>query len=440
VDTSDHEVNIKILLGLAVADGELTGKQRNALLAKMTDEVGRLVLRDNYFQTQSLSVNGRLGVRLLDAQQRFIQFLEKAGRLKRALEFLPSDEEIAERRAAGVGLASPERAVLLAYGKIWLYDEMLASPLPDDPWVSTALGRYFPSALRKAHARYMPLHPLRREIIATYVVNSMVNRVGSTFVHRLTETTGARPQEIVRAYLLTREVFAFVPLWKSIEALDNQITDAVQAQMLIDLGRLITRATTWFLRSKHLGEDMAATIGHFVPGVEALYAHLDSLLDEPAKAQLAAQCSRYADSAVPAAIARRVAASDTLYAALDIVEVAGVTGRPAEIVAGVFFDLSVRLGLAWLREKIGALPGESYWQTLAKVAMRDDLSGLQRTLAANVLAGGEGGDAAQLVAGWQERNRAALERATKLLGELRASPAPDLSMLSVALRELRILA
>ena len=202
VDTSDHEVNIKILLGMAIAEGELTEKQRNAQLAEMTDDVAALVLRDNIFQTQVQSVTGRIAPMLLDAQARFMQYLEKGNKLNRAIEFLPTDEEIAERRAKGQGLTSPERAVLLAYGKIWLYDELLASSLPDDPWVATALIRYFPSALEGPYASYMARHPLKREIIATHVTNSMVNRVGSTFVHRLGETTGARPHEVVRAYLL----------------------------------------------------------------------------------------------------------------------------------------------------------------------------------------------------------------------------------------------
>ena len=193
VDTSDHEVNIKILLGMAIAEGELTEKQRNAQLAEMTDDVAGLVLRDNVFQTQVLSVTGRIAPTLLDAQARFMQFLEKRGRLNRDIEFLPSDEDLAERRAKGLGLTSPERAVLLAYSKIWLYDELLASALPDDPWVATALVRYFPGALEKTYARYMARHPLKREIIATHVTNSMVNRVGSTFIHRLAETTGTRP-------------------------------------------------------------------------------------------------------------------------------------------------------------------------------------------------------------------------------------------------------
>jgi glutamate dehydrogenase len=184
VDTSDHEVNIKILLGLAVAEGELTPKQRNALLAGMTDDVAALVWRDNYFQTQVLSVTGHIASRLLDAQRRFTQYLEKANRLRRKLEFLPSDDDFAERRAKGQGLTSPERAVLLAFSKIWLSDELVASPLVDDPWVASTLGRYFPKALRERFAGYMVRHPLKREIIATYVTNSMLNRVGSTFVHR----------------------------------------------------------------------------------------------------------------------------------------------------------------------------------------------------------------------------------------------------------------
>jgi len=445
VDTSDHEVNIKILLGLVIADGELTEKQRNTLLAQMTDQVAALVLRDNYFQTQSLSIAGRVAPSLLDAQHRFIQFLEKAGRLDRAIEFLPSDEAIAERRAKKLGLTAPERAVLLAYSKMWLSDAVLDSDLPEDEWVATALGRYFPQALREAYAGVMPRHPLRREIIATHVVNSMVNRVGSTFVHRLMETTGARPAEIVRAYLLQREIFGYVPLWQSIEALDNKVSDPIQSEMLIEAGRLTVRATSWFLRSRRLAEPMGETIERFQPGVETLYAELPRLLDAQVRSQLDIHAVRWTQAGVPREIAARVAALDTLFAALDIVEVAEATQRPVPTVAGVYFDLSAKLGLAWLRERIGKIPGDGHWQGLAKSSMRDDLAGLARTLAAKVLvptgeAGGEGDAPARLVARWEAANRDAMERAARLLGELRAAPAPDLAMLSVGLRELRNLA
>jgi len=439
VDTSDHEVNIKILLDLVIADGELTKKQRNTLLAQMTDQVAALVLRDNYFQTQSLSVSGRVAPQLLDAQARFIQFLEKSGRLNRALEFLPSEEEIAERRAAKLGLTSPERAVLLAYCKIWLTDEFLASDLPEDPWIGTALGRYFPQALREVYAGVMPRHPLRREIVATHVVNSMVNRVGSTFVHRLMESSGSSPPEIVRAYLLTRESFGFVALWQAIEALDNKVPDAVQASMLIEAGRLIVRGTNWFLRSTRLTEPMEQTIDRFRAGVEAIHGRIAVLADPQASAQVAARAADWIHAGVPAELAQRVASLDLLYAALDIVELAARGGQPLEAVAAAYFGVSARLGLAWLRERIGALAGEGHWHALAKSALRDDLAGLQRALAADALAAAPGGDG-DLVAAWAASRRVALDRAARILAELRAAPAPDLAMLSVALRELRNLA
>src|SRR5229473_1855038 len=250
VSCSDHEVNIKILLSAPAREGKLTGEERNALLATMTDEVAALVLRDNYFQTQSLAVSGVLAPSLLDAQERFIKSLEKAGRLNRAIEFLPNDEEFAERRAAKIGLTSPERAVLLAYSKIALYDELLASDVPDDPFISTALERYFPVLLRERYRTQIHAHPLRREIIATHVTNSMINRVGSTFVHRLQDETGAAAPDVVRAYLIVREAFGMVDLWRATEALDYRVPDRVQTAMVIDAGRLIVRATLWFLRNR----------------------------------------------------------------------------------------------------------------------------------------------------------------------------------------------
>jgi glutamate dehydrogenase len=440
VDTSDHEVNIKILFGLAIAEGRLTQQQRDTQLAAMTDEVAMLVLRDNYFQTQVLSVTGRMAPRLLDAQQRFIQFLEKAGRLNRAIEFLPSDDEIAERRRDGAGLTAPEHAVLLAYAKIWLYDELLASILPDDPWVATTLVRYFPRALAERYAADMARHPLKREIIAAYVTNSMLNRVGSTFVHRLMETTGAASHEVVRAFLLTRETFGFVALWQSVEALDNRVDDAVQAGLLIDSGRLLDRGTSWFLRSRRLHDDMATTIKRFAPGVEALAAALPKLLDPDDQASLDAAIARSTAQGAPPELAARVVSQDRLYAALDIVEEAGETQRPVETVARIYFELATLLGLPWLREQIGALPADLHWQTLARGAMQDDLSGLQRAITRDVLGGGADVTAPKLVNAWQAGNRGAIERVARLLGELRSAPATDASMLSVALRELRNLA
>ncbi len=440
VDTSDHEVNLKILLGLAVADGDLTEKQRNDLLASMTDEVGQLVLRDNYFQTQTLSVAGRIAPQWLDGEQRFIHFLEKNGRLKRALEFLPDDDEIAQRRSRRLGLVNPERSVLLAYGKIWLYDELLASNVPDDPWCATALARYFPSAVRQTYAAYLPRHPLRREIIATHILNSMVNRVGATFVHRVAEASGERLPAIARAYLLTREVFGLVSLWQSIETLDNEVPDLAQSEMLMECDRLVTRATLWFLRSRRLHDDMGSTIGHFAPAAESVYRCLDPALAPTGAGDQATRVGLYTEQGVPFDVARRVAAGDILYAALDMTEVASVTACPVETVARVYFAVANELDIPWLQDRIAALPADSYWQTLAKGAMQDDLSGLQRSVTANVLATGADGAVPDLVARWKEANHDPAERVSRLLAELRAMTTTDTAMLSVALRELRNLA
>ncbi|MDH5536305.1 MAG: NAD-glutamate dehydrogenase, partial [Betaproteobacteria bacterium] len=352
-----------------------------------------------------------------------------------------TDEEISERKARKVGLTGPELAVLLAYSKIWLHEQLLASSLPDDPWVGTALERYFPSALRSRYAAHMPKHPLRREIISTHVVNSMVNRVGATFVHSLMEATGAKAHEVVRAYLLQREIFDFVLIWREIERLDNHVADKLQADMLIESGRLAVRATTWFLRSRHNAADMAETIRHFAPCVEALRKALPELLEGKARAPFEERAASYVSGGIPESLARSVVACETLFAALDIVDISTASERTVATVAGVYFGLAAALDLPWMREGIGLLAADGHWQTLSKQAMRDDLTALQRSLASQVLACGGADDApAKLISAWQSGKAAPLERAMRLLNELRAVPAPDQAMLSVALRELRNLA
>ncbi len=432
VDTSDHEVNIKILLGLAIADGEMTEKQRNVLLAQMTDEVGALVLRDNYFQTQALSIASHLGVRLLDQQARFIRYLEKNGRLNRAIEYLPTDEEMEERRAKGRGLTSPELAVLLAYSKMWLFDTLLESDVPEDPWIATAVARYFPRKLVEKFGTWIPRHPLKREIVATHVLNSMVNRVGSTFVHRLSEMSGAEAPQIVRAYLLTREVFSYVALWQQIESLDAKVPYEVQTEMILEANRLMTRAVTWFTRSRRLIEPMETTFKRLAPAVETMRTRL------AATAQTSTKAAGWIQAGVPAQLAANVAMMEALYAALDVAEVAESARRPLDEVAEVHASVGARLGLTRLRAQINALPADSYWQSLAKAALGDDLAGLQRAIAMDAV-NQDGDGAAARLAKWESRNGAALERAKRLLAEF-GDKGADLAMLSVALRELRNLA
>jgi len=441
VDCSDHEVNIKILLDAAVREGELTGTQRDRLLAEMTDEVAQLVLRDNVFQTQSLSVAGRVARHLLEQQARFLRALERAGRIDRALEFLPSDEEIAARKSARRGLTAPERAVLLAYSKMQTYAELLASDIPDDPFIATALERYFPKALRERFARHVRAHPLRREIVATHVTNSMVNRVGSTFVHRMREETGASTAEAVRAYLVTREAFGLVPFWQQVEALDLKVADEVQSAMLLDAGRLTVRATLWLLRNRKHLDDVAAAVAYFRPGIETLGALLPDAFSAAERAGFEEAAARYSGAGVPAALAAQVAGFEALPAALDLVEIAKALGCDVRGAASVYFALGGRLEFPWLRAKVAGLPAESHWQALARAALRDDISGMQRHVTADVLrAAGANIDAERAISAWEEAHRPLLERFRQVQADLRAHKAIDLAMASVAMRELRNIA
>jgi len=441
VDCSDHEVNIKILLNLAIEEGLITEEQRNQLLVEMTDDVAMLVLRDNYFQTQILSVTAARAKSMLDAQARYMQYLAKSGRLNRRVEYLPFEEQIAERKAAGIGLTTPEVAVLLAYSKMELFEIMLASDVPEDPYIRTALQRHFPQPLRTRFPDHIQRHPLRREIISTHVVNSMVNRVGPSFVHRLREETGAAAPDIVRAYIATREVFGLVPLWQTIEALDNQIADSTQTAMVLECLRLVNRGTLWFLRHRDHLRDLAKTREHFRSSVDALADNLHEVVAAGYRAKLDEVMRRYAELGVPLPLVQRIAGLEELYSALDIVEVATELGRPLALVAQVYFSLGGLLSLHWLGDQIEALKVETHWQGLARTALRDDLSNQARDLAAQVLREcPEQHDSQLLVAAWRERRVFHFDRYQQLLAEIRMVAAADIAMLSVVLRELRGLA
>ena len=446
VDCSDHEVNIKIALNAVVADGELTPRQRDKLLAEMTGDVAALVLRDNTLQNQVLAVGVSRSAELLDEQGRYLRHLVASGRLNRQIEFLPNDDALAERAQAGLGLTAPELAVLLAYHKMALYDQVLASDVPDDATIASALGRYFPPQLGQRFPTALQRHPLRREIIATHVVNSMVNRVGPTFVHRLQEETGAAPPDIVRAYIGTRQVFDLVPLWQQNEALDNLVAVTTQNQIVLASLRLIERGTVWLLRERAALRDLDATLQRFAPGVAAVGEGLEHWLAPQERAALLAQTDALAAQGVPLALAQRVARLDAQVAGLDIVQVAAELGAPVATVAGVYFGVGGQLDLGWLAQQVAALPADSHWQALARVAMQGDLSLLARVLAHSVLKGGiepvdlaQPADPAALIGAWQAQREGQMARCRQLLADLRPAPALDMAMLSVLLRELRSL-
>jgi glutamate dehydrogenase len=438
VDCSDHEVNIKILLTQVVSDGDMTRKQRDKLLADMTDDVATAVLQDNYRQVQAISVTEAQAPQLLDEHARLMRSLERANRLDRRLEFLPNNEELAERRAAGRGLTRPELAVLLAYAKIVLQDELVASDVPEDDYLADDLERYMPPKLREKFRRQLRRHPLRRDIIATYVTNSMVNRAGSTFASRLKDETGASPPDVARAYTVAREVFDVRRLWKDLAALDNVVPADVQLELQAEGRKMIERSALWFLRNRRQPLDIAATVAHFAPGVASVAQELPKLLASADSEVLDRLAERFTAAGVPAELATRVASLDALFSGLNVIEVATVCGETVEAVAAVYFALGYKLDLQWLRDQIANLPAETHWQTLAQGALRDDLYSEQRELTAEVLKRGtEDRDAETLIELWMEENRSAVERANSILSDLKEAETLDIAMLSVALREIR---
>ncbi|MBI3156536.1 MAG: NAD-glutamate dehydrogenase [Burkholderiales bacterium] len=441
VDCSDHEVNIKILLDAVVREGELTARQRDRLLAEMTEDVAALCLRDNVFQNQVLGVTRMRGLDLLDEQMRYMRHLVARGRLDRALENLPDDEALAERARGGSGLTTPELAVLLAYAKMELYDLVLDSDVPEDAYIATTLARYFPERLAQRYPQQLQRHPLRREIIATHVVNSMVNRVGPTFVFRLVEETGAAAADIVRAYMCTRQVFELVSLWQDNDALGAGVEQAARQRVVLASLQLLERGTLWMLQHRDALADLAAAIRRHAPGVAEVGAGLPRWLVDAERDALQAREAALVAEGLPATLAQRVARLDGQLAGLDVVEVGAAQGMPIEVVAGVYFGIGGRLDLGWVSQQIAALPAHGHWQALARLAMRNDLSALARELAASVLGDAQGErDPEQLIARWQERRAHQLARCRQLLAELRPLAALDGPMLSVLLRELRALA
>jgi glutamate dehydrogenase len=438
VDCSDHEVNIKVLLGGVVASGDMTEKQRNELLVEMTDDVARLVLRNNYRQTQALSLARKQAPSMLGVHVRQVQHLEQAGRLARELEALPTDEVLAERGAAGGGLVSPELAVLLAHAKIELYDALLASDLPDDPYMANELVRYFPHVLTERFRDRMAGHRLRRELIATYVTNSLVNRAGITFPFRLIEETGAEAADVARAYTVAREVFDLRALWTAVEELDSTLAADVQLAMLLEGRKLVERATRWLLRSRPRPLDIASEIEYFAPGAALLSERLLDVLVGPDRTALEHAVAGYVRAGAPEELAARVAGLGAMFSVFDIVEVAAAIGAPLGDVAEVYHSLGARLELQWLREEITALPRDNRWQTLARAALRDELYNVHSLLTREALrAGPPEAEPRQRVEAWHAASQAGVDRTLQVVADIRMGGLSSLETLSVALREVR---
>jgi glutamate dehydrogenase len=444
VDCSDHEVNIKILLDAVVDHGDMTEKQRNQLLATMTDEVAGLVVRNNILQVQAISLAEANPSQLLDSQAGFIRRLETSGRLNRELEVLPDDDTLAQRRQMGQGLYRPEVAVLLAYAKMTLYDELLASELPEDPYLLRDLVKYFPRPLSARFRPQIEQHRLRRELIATLLANSLVNRGLGEFVGELGERTGRTSAAIARAYVIARAAFGLVPLLGQLELLTGRIGAARQSAILGTVRQTAARGTEWFLRNLSGPVDIAATVDRFTAGVADLLGRLETVLPEAERQTLRQAVDQYLAQGMPPDLAGRCAALPYLPMACEVVEVAATVGSDVGTAGSVYFAIDAGLHLARLRDRIELTSPRSQWERSALAGLYEDLMAQHRRLTVEAFASGRmrPGTAdpevsvEERVTAWLKGAVAGLGRWQRLLAELERQPGADLAMLSVAVRSL----
>jgi glutamate dehydrogenase len=438
VDCSDHEVNLKILLGLAIERGELTTDDRNALLEASTDDVVRRVLYDNYLQAQILSQEVAVAAERNEASEDLMLQLEAEGELDRSVEFLPTSDEMAERRGRGVGLTRPEIALLVAYSKRSIKRDLLDADLPDSEYLEQDLARYFPEKIVDRFRGMLVDHPLRRELIATIVSNDVVNSQGVTFVSRLVAETGATPAEVVRAFRIARDVVDAVPRWDAVESLDGKIDPGIQNDLMSGVDRLVESTARWYLvRAPGL------RLGEAVDQARAAFRELSSVIEqigpEAWREQREVEASRLTAEAVPDELARRHAFQDELVHGPDIISVSRATGRPVLEVARGFFLLGERLEIDWLEQRLDEQPAKTRWQRWAVHSMEDDLYTIRREIIETILEQAGGRPIDEAVDVFLEDKSAAYGRVQRFMRGLAMEGVTDLSQLTVALRQLRSL-
>jgi glutamate dehydrogenase len=406
----------------------------------MTSEVAALVLRNNYLQSQAISTLELHARARLSEYQYLIRSLERTGDLNRALEFLPADEELAERRKNGGALTRPELAILLAYSKIWLNNHLLASNVPEDPYLSSELERYFPAPVRERFPRAIAQHRLRREIIATATTNSLVNRMGPTFVPRAQEDTGAEPAQIARAYTAAREIFGMRDLWSQIEALDNKVSAKLQYEIAFQTSRLLRHMTFWLLSHRKRELQVDAAVAEFGRGVRELESEIAQVLAGSAREHFEESLKKHVAGGLPPELATRFATLDAHNAALDIVELSLAHHVSVVEAARIYFEVGARVGIDWVRDQIEQLPVEGPWQATARSGLRDSALRIHRRLAERVLVRKDKGNSQARVAAWMVSVSEELAHWQRTLTEMRAAGASDFATLTVGVESVRKLA
>jgi glutamate dehydrogenase len=409
VNTSDVEVNIKIALAVPEKDGRLNQDGRNALLAQMTDEVARLVLRNNYLQPLALSLAERRGAGDIGFARRLMHMLEQQGRLDRNVEYLPDDATLNERARRNEGLTRPELAVLLAYAKLSLHDALLDSPVPDDPYLGRELERYFPAEIRELYPDAIAGHRLRREIISTQLANAIINRGGPTMVARLVDQTGADGPTIAAAYAAARDSFALSELNGAVDGLDGKLPGSVQLRIYAELQDLLMNRIIWFIRNVNFASaSLDEIVGTYAGGVNEVEGALGTILSPEAASDWQARTKSLVDEGLPPDLARRISALPDLSAVPDVVLIANRTGRSVREVARTHFAVEASFKLGALVAAARDIPVSDYFDRLALDRAVDAIAAAHRNLTAEVvtqnLEGVEG------VAVWSERRGADINR------------------------------
>jgi glutamate dehydrogenase len=444
VDTSDHEVNLKILLSGPLRRAELSSVARDELLNEMTDDVSVHVLRDNYEQTLALSVALARAPADLDSHGRFIRDLERRGKLDRAVEFLPADEGLRNRALAGGGLTRPELAVLLAYAKLDLDEELKGSDLPDQPYFASELATYFPPAAVRKFPDEMTHHRLRREIISTVLSNKIVNLAGLSFVHRVKEISSAPAPLVARAFVLAEGAFGLSSLKGRIDALDGRLPAKVQMGMYVDIVELLRRLGLWFLVNVPVAADLSETVARYRAGVESMRGSFSSLASAYEAHDTEARILELQRAGAPLDIAEDVAVLPLLGGTPEIVLLAHARSWPIDLVAGAYFAVGAEVGLDRLRGLALHIAGGEHWDRLAIRRIVDDLFAGQRALAADALAlakaQGSRADGAEAVKLWAEARADTLARTKSFLAELERTGDLSIAKLTLANSQIHELA
>ena len=437
VDSSDREVNIKILLGAAEREKGLTRPKRNEMLVEMTDDVARFVLRNNYLQTQAISMMEARAVERIDETARLIVNLEKTGLLDRDIEFLPDEAEIDERHRRKQGLTRPELAVVISYAKIDLYDGLVQSNEGLEDFLQIDPQRYFPPLLRRRYKDLIPHHRLSREILATLIANDIVNRMGPAYVKRMEQDTGVDCVTIARAYVVAREVCQASQIWQTIESLDNEIPASLQHHMMFEVSRILRHACYWLIARYGEDLDIVKAVEHLKGGLATVYSKANTIVVGAGRERQRRATQELLAMGVPEVLSRKMAGLLLTRGGLDIADLAVVHKKNALETARMYANLSQRLGVVWLHRSVENLEVTGRWQAMARGNLRDEFYAIRRELAIHLLRRRSKLSPVKLFDNWVRQNAVAVAKYDSILREMQLREEVDFATLSVAAQELR---